>query len=78
METRNEIQEKVLHSELIIKGSDHDKETDLLDAELKVFLTNRTLSNDGDVLEAGLPAAKVPSHPYRKPRTSEREPEITP
>lgn len=51
METRNEIQEKVLHSELIIKGSDHDKETDLLDAELKVFLTNRTLSNDGDVLE---------------------------
>ena len=50
METKNEIQEKVLHSELI-KGSDHDKETGLLDAELKVVLTNRTLSNDGDALE---------------------------
>ena len=46
METKNKIQEKVLHSELI-KGSDHDKETDLLDAELKVFLTHRTLSNGG-------------------------------
>lgn len=46
METKNKIQEKVLHSELI-KGSDHDKETDLPDAELKVFLTHRTLSNGG-------------------------------
>ena len=59
METRNEIQEKVLHSELIIKGSDHNKETDLLDAELKVFLTNRTLSNDGDV--PPLPLGPCPS-----------------
>ena len=46
METKNKIREKVLHSELI-KGSDYDKETDLLDAELKVFLTHRTLSNGG-------------------------------